>query len=338
MGTDFIRAPSKASLLALLKSAKKLDARLLSRLFDGVMFKSEYKDSITEDVTTVVSDVTRMDRHGDLSGLLADDHTQYILGDRDDWTDLTDAGETTLHTHANIQDGPWLPIVAGSSNNLTGDLYVESAVSGAKVSLTDTSGSGDGYSTFLDEGHTFAMLKTTNTGDSLLRFDFSSGDGVSDYFVDLFAATSNTTGEGLFRIYEATGALSLQHSLKSTGDVDLCQQGGQLTVGGTAGASTLSVVGSVAATVTTQTAATLTLTGAHYTVLCDATSNTVTITLPSAVGVAGRMYNIKCINDDNAVELAADGTEEIDGSTTNIALILMETVTVQSDNANWWII
>ena len=80
MGTDFIRAPSKASLLALLKSAKKLDARLLSRLFDGVMFKSEYKDSITEDVETVVDD-NPVSRHSSLSGLLSDDHTQYARTD-----------------------------------------------------------------------------------------------------------------------------------------------------------------------------------------------------------------------------------------------------------------
>ena len=38
--------------------------------------------------------------HGDLTGLLDDDHTQYILGDRADWTDLTDGGATTLHSHS----------------------------------------------------------------------------------------------------------------------------------------------------------------------------------------------------------------------------------------------
>ena len=37
--------------------------------------------------------------HGALTGLGDDDHTQYILGNRAQWTDLTDSGETTLHTH-----------------------------------------------------------------------------------------------------------------------------------------------------------------------------------------------------------------------------------------------
>jgi len=87
----------------------------------------------------------------------------------------------------------------------------------------------------------------------------------------------------------------------------------------------------------TQTGPALTLTEDHFTVLGDTTSNTVTITLPTAVGNKGRIYNIKCIDDTNACELAADGTEEIDGSTANIPIALMETISVQSDNANWWI-
>jgi hypothetical protein len=37
--------------------------------------------------------------HGALTGLGDDDHPQYILGDRAQWADLTDGGETILHTH-----------------------------------------------------------------------------------------------------------------------------------------------------------------------------------------------------------------------------------------------
>ena len=38
--------------------------------------------------------------HGNLTGLGDDDHLQYILGSRADWTDLTDGGDTILHTHS----------------------------------------------------------------------------------------------------------------------------------------------------------------------------------------------------------------------------------------------
>ena len=37
--------------------------------------------------------------HGALTGLGDDDHTQYILGDRAQWTEITGGGETILHTH-----------------------------------------------------------------------------------------------------------------------------------------------------------------------------------------------------------------------------------------------
>lgn len=49
--------------------------------------------------TTMFSSSLAAD-HGALTGLTDDDHGQYILGDRADWTDLTGGGATTLHSHA----------------------------------------------------------------------------------------------------------------------------------------------------------------------------------------------------------------------------------------------
>ena len=88
----------------------------------------------------------------------------------------------------------------------------------------------------------------------------------------------------------------------------------------------------------TVTSSTDTPTSLDCVILCDATSNTVTINLPTAVGITGKVYNIKAINVDNAVTVDADGTEEIDGSATAITLALMEVITIQSDGSNWWII
>ena len=67
--------------------------------------------------------------HGNLTGLDGDDHAQYILGSRVSWTDLTDGGVTTLHTHANIGTGPWLPLTAGKEFPLTGNLHLTLATS-----------------------------------------------------------------------------------------------------------------------------------------------------------------------------------------------------------------
>ena len=47
MALSFIRAPSKKSLLAMLKKAKEVTPSILRKFFDGVAFKSELKDVVT---------------------------------------------------------------------------------------------------------------------------------------------------------------------------------------------------------------------------------------------------------------------------------------------------
>ena len=74
------------------------------------------------------------------------------------------------------------------------------------------------------------------------------------------------------------------------------------------------------------------------TILADGTSNIVTITLPSAVGLEGLVFEIKCINETFLCDLATYFTQEIDGDSSNMELLLHEVVRVKSDNANWWII
>jgi hypothetical protein len=96
-GTDWVKAPTKQSLLAMLKKAKEITPRLLSQMFDGVVFKNELKGYTAGGAVD----------HGSLTGLTDDDHSQYLLassaGSRalftSRWTDLTDAGATTLHKH-----------------------------------------------------------------------------------------------------------------------------------------------------------------------------------------------------------------------------------------------
>jgi len=73
-----------------------------------------------------------------------------------------------------------------------------------------------------------------------------------------------------------------------------------------------------------------------HTILIDGTSNTVTITLPNASTVTNNVYNIKCINDTFTVDISS--AQNIDGDSANIELINMESITLQSDGSNWWII
>ena len=73
-------------------------------------------------------------------------------------------------------------------------------------------------------------------------------------------------------------------------------------------------------------------------IFADGTSGTVTVNLPEASTVTGYVYNIKATNVDNAVTISTFGVEEIDGSSTDIPLYLMEALTVQSDGSSWRII
>lgn len=65
-------------------------------------------------------------------------------------------------------------------------------------------------------------------------------------------------------------------------------------------------------------------------------SGTITLTLPTAVGISGRSYQVKNIST-GVVTLDGDGSETIDGQTTQ-ALSQDEALTVISDGTEWWII
>lgn len=70
------------------------------------------------------------------------------------------------------------------------------------------------------------------------------------------------------------------------------------------------------------------------TILLNASS--LTLSLPSAVGLLGKEYTIK--NGYSSTQtINATGSQTIDGSTSYTLSSLYNAVTIQSDNANWWI-
>ena len=207
---------------------------------------------------------------------------------------------------------------------MTGDLYIEVSSAPSRVVLNS-----DGYAgeeTVFDGRAGILRIRQSSTSSAKILVN-PEPSGANDAYVNFFDET-DVSGTCAFRIYDGASSPSIQHTFNAgTGNVDLCQQAGELTVGG-----------SVVLPTRTVTSSTDTPTGRDHVILCDATSNTVTINLPTAVGIEGRIYNIKAINVDNAVTVDANGTEEIDGSATAITLALMEVITIQSDGSNWWII
>lgn len=74
-------------------------------------------------------------------------------------------------------------------------------------------------------------------------------------------------------------------------------------------------------------------------ILCNAVSGSLTISLPTAVGVSGKVYSIKKIDSSShLIFITPNGSEKIDNSGSVIVDSQYVSVTVVSDGTNWWII
>lgn len=67
-------------------------------------------------------------------------------------------------------------------------------------------------------------------------------------------------------------------------------------------------------------------------------TGTTTITLPTAVGIAGRKYTVKNIDAATTVSISANGAETIDGAPTKLLALQYQYLTILSDGANWLIV
>lgn len=68
--------------------------------------------------------------------------------------------------------------------------------------------------------------------------------------------------------------------------------------------------------------------------LIDCTANTFTVSLPTAVGAAGRVYVIKN-SGTGVITIDPALTQTIDGQTTYILAVQYEALQIMSDGANW---
>ena len=139
--------------------------------------------------------------------------------------------------------------------------------------------------------------------------------------------------------YTTTHYLTIASGLS---DVSLFTVGPQGKVGiGLGGASsspvtptsTLQINGSLSLSYVAK-VANYTLTGLDYTVDC---SGTFTVTLPTAVGIVGRIYVIKKSSPSGAITVATTGGQTIDFAT-SVVISGKNWLIVQSDNSNWIVI
>jgi hypothetical protein len=82
-----------------------------------------------------------------------------------------------------------------------------------------------------------------------------------------------------------------------------------------------------------------TLDGTHYMLNVDATGGAKVITLPTAIGIVGRVYVIRRVNSGgNAVTVDGAGAETINGAATYALTAQYQTVSIMSDGTNWMIV
>lgn len=123
--------------------------------------------------------------------------------------------------------------------------------------------------------------------------------------------------------------------MSATAALQRLKLGGNGTVGINGYAtSTFSVNGSVAAAYVAKTG-TYTATISDYTIEC--TANTFTVTLPTAVGITGRIYNI--VNSGaGTITIATTSSQtfvNVVATPTTLTMAAVGTITVQSNGANW---
>jgi len=82
-----------------------------------------------------------------------------------------------------------------------------------------------------------------------------------------------------------------------------------------------------------------TVTATDYTVAANASTGALSITLPTSVGVTGKVYVVKKMDSTaNVVTVATTSSQTIDGATTRALSLQYDAIMVQADGANWIVI
>ncbi|MFI5221482.1 MAG: hypothetical protein ACHQK8_04080 [Bacteroidia bacterium] len=184
--------------------------------------------------------------------------------------------------------------------------------------------------------------------------DSSTGVGARPLMQLSTGFTGSTTNDGFTVGLENTGsAYNVQFITKETGNIEFyggsseamyIKSTGNIGIGNGASVpnSTLQVAGSVSANLNKQTGATYAITATDYTILCNYTSGVMVVTLPTAVGITGRIYVIKDITTSRNVTVSTTSSQTIDGAGSftlqSLSNNFFTGITVQSDGINWYVI
>ncbi len=221
----------------------------------------------------------------------------------------------------------------GSNTNATG------LISTSMGSTTTASGFA---STAMGEGTTAGGQHTTATGFQSNAIGFKStsmGHGtLSNGYASLAIGQYNDAIVTFESTMQPTTPLFIIGNGTTTNartNVMVARNDGHVGIGTNTPNSIFEVNGASATKVNIITGAT-TLTKFHSTVLCNSASN-FTVTLPTAVGISGRLYTIKNIST-GIVTVDGNGSEKIDNALTVLLSIKFSYINIISDGSNWYIL
>jgi hypothetical protein len=239
--------------------------------------------------------------------------------------DVTSVGNATTLTNAPVIAKVLTGYTSGSGTISATDSILSAIqkLNGNDVLHASTSGT---------SAHAAASI---NTASAIVARDASGNFAAGTITATLTGAASLNvlkTGDTM------SGTLNLPPNGLVAGTNQLVVSGGNVGIGTASPTSTLHSNGSFSLPIVNKTGA-YTATSSDHTITCNATSATFTITLPTASGITGRMYVIKKMDSSgNAITIDANASETIDGSLTRSLNLQYESITIQSDGTNWYIL
>lgn len=265
----------------------------------------------------------------------------------------SNAGTTLTTGNNNILIGAGVNTSSPSTSNELniGDLILGNLLSNGVTISGDITITGDTETNSL----TTNTLSFSGATSGSIIFAGSTGALTQDnnnFFWDdtnnIFMVGSNSFATADFSV-SSNGSVAInsqQNSLSYSLKVSSAEEANALTINGGLGYvgvgtdspnSTVHINGSLSLPVTRKTS-TYTLSSRDFTVLADANGSSMTINLPSAAGMAGRVYFIKKVDGStNQVTITPAVGEEIDNDASYTLSLENEAIQVQSDGSDWFI-
>ena len=228
---------------------------------------------------------------------------------------LVNAGTTTSYNAL---------VAKGSINNYF-QLNIENQNAGTNASsdVVATADNGNETSNYVDLGINSSGNTNGEMGNADDAYLYSAGKNL----------VTGTATPGMAVIFLTGGtAEGTNERLRITGT-------GSVGVNNSAPNSTLFIRGSFATSIVTRTAG-ATLSATDFSTMCNNTTGAATLTLPTAAGIAGRIYILKKTSaaGNNVTIAGYNGVETIDGSTTYAITNQYSYLMIQSDGTNWYIL